>query len=103
LNHLTDISSYGLDLVERVKSVGQHDEKYQQAEENLQKGSEDRKDEVNNLTDDGLIRFKNRIYVSITIDLKRLIMKEFHVHIYFNTPHTKRLSWTSKSFIIGLV
>lgn len=73
------ISSYDLNFLERVKNAGQHDEKYQQMKETLKQDGED---EEYHLTEDRLIRFKNRIYVPNTDDLKRLIMREYHVKPY---------------------
>ena len=39
-------------------------------------------DEEYHLMTDGLVRFKNKIYVSDNSELKKLILREFHVKPY---------------------
>ena len=39
-------------------------------------------DEEYHLTTDGLARFKNMIYVLDSSELKKLILREFHVNLY---------------------
>eukprot|EP00253_Pinus_taeda_P029813 PITA_29813 len=79
VNHLAIVSLYISNLIEKVKSVGLQDKKYQQVRENLLQRVED---EEYRLTEDGLIRFKVRIYVPNSDEMKTLIMKEFHVKPY---------------------
>jgi len=50
------IISYEIDLQEKIKFVGQHDEKYQQLKENIKKESEGEKYKRFDITKDGLIR-----------------------------------------------
>lgn len=48
-----------MDLEEWINLVGKHDDKYQQVKGNLHQGGDD---EGYHLTNESLIRFKNRIY-----------------------------------------
>lgn len=56
LCHISLIISYEIDLQEKIKFVGQHDEKYQQLKENIKKESEGEKYKRFDITKDGLIR-----------------------------------------------
>lgn len=79
VNHLEIVSSYTIDLEERIKSIRKQDEKYQKIKEMLWKNNEDK---VYHLTEDELVRFKGRICVHNSDEIKRIIMKEFHVKPY---------------------
>lgn len=48
--------------------------------------------------DEALIRFKNIISVPNNDDLKRFIMKEFHVKPYFSHPGYQKSLTTIKKF-----
>lgn len=52
--------------------------------EKLQQDCECGKEEDYNIIDDGLIRFKNIIHMSNNVDLKRIIMREFHENQYLD-------------------
>lgn len=92
LNHLAAISYYGVDLVEQMNHARQHEKKYHQIKERIQQGSEDGKDEEYHLTDDGLVRFNNRIYVPNNEEMKRLILRESSILIHISvTRDTRRL------------
>jgi len=38
------------------------------------------------LTTDGLVRFRNKIYVLENSDIKKVILREFHVKTYSSHP-----------------
>jgi len=81
-NHSTSISSHGNDLEESIKNIGKQDEKYQQLKEKLHQGSQGNEGKDYFLSEKGFIKFKNKIYVLNSSDLKKLILKQSHAKTY---------------------
>ena len=84
--HILVVSSYGTDLQEWILYAGHHDERYWQLKWRLQQQGEGDRDEECHLKADGLVKFKNMIYVLDSSDLKKLILMEFHVKSYSGHP-----------------
>lgn len=63
--------------------------------ENLQKGGEDG---GSHLTGDNLINFKGIIYVPNIDEIKRLVMKEFHLKPYSVQPGYQKTLTTIKRY-----
>jgi len=103
INHLTTISSYGSNLGERIIDARQYDEQYQQIKEELQQADKGEKSEEYHLTKEGLIKFKNRIYVPNNNELRRVIFKEFHANHILAIQDIRRPSQPSIFFITGLI
>jgi len=76
--------------------AGQHDDKYQQLRHRLQQQGEGNRDEKYHLMVDGLVRFRNNTYVPIDSELKKLILREFHVKSYSYHPGYQKTFTTVK-------
>ena len=83
------VSSYGTYLQDRILQAGQWDEKYMNIMHNLQHStcictciSTGDQDAYYHLTVDGLVRFRDRIYVLNYSELKNIILREFHIKPY---------------------
>ena len=50
------------------------------------------------LMEDGLVRFRDRIYVPNCNELKKLILREFHVKPYLGNPRYQKTLTTVKKF-----
>ena len=50
------------------------------------------------LTTDGLVRFKDKIYVPDSSELKKVILREFHVKPYLGHPRYPKTLTTVKIF-----
>eukprot|EP00253_Pinus_taeda_P003285 PITA_03285 len=111
VNHLTAMSSYGTDLQDKILQAGRQDVRYMEIMHRLQQstctytyGGTDTGSSIGTgggtststgagaqdvdycLTVDGLIRFRDRIYVSDSVDLKKVILMEFHAKPYSGHP-----------------
>eukprot|EP00253_Pinus_taeda_P003651 PITA_03651 len=64
-----------------IKGKEKKDEKYQQLRHRLQQGKGDQNVDYR-LTADGLVQFRDMIYVSDDSELKKLILREFHAKPY---------------------
>lgn len=72
--HITTMSSYGIDLQDRILQAGQQDDRYMKLMCRLQKGTGGQ-DVDYHLTTDGLVRFKDMIYVSNDSEIKKNILQ----------------------------
>jgi len=113
IHHLVAMSSYGTNLHDRILQAGQQDVRYMEIVHRLQQststgtgdsigtGTEDSigtcdsigigtctgaKDLDHCLTVDGLVRFRDRIYVLDNGELEKVILREFHVKPYSGHP-----------------
>eukprot|EP00253_Pinus_taeda_P030645 PITA_30645 len=118
VHHLAVMSSYGMDLQDRILQAGQQDVRYMENVHRLQQGDSTgtshgigtctcagigtcsgigtgvststctgAQSMDYRLTTDGLVRFRDRIYVSDSSDLKKVILREFHVKPYSECKH----------------
>jgi len=73
------VSSYGTDLQYQILQAGQQDDRDRELMLKLQQDTSDQ-DVDYHITSYGLVRFSDRIYMSDESELKKLILKEFHVN-----------------------
>jgi len=91
------MSSYGTDLQDRVLQEGQQDERCRELMHKLQQGTSDQEVDYH-LTADGLVRFRDKIYVPSSSELKKTILREFHVKPYSGHPGYQKTLTTVKKF-----
>ena len=84
--HATTISMYRTDIKARILEVANVDLQYIELEEKLQQGEMSLKVENYKLEADGLLIYKNIIYVPNVEDLKLAIFHEMHNVPYFGHP-----------------
>ena len=93
VNNITIMSSYGIDSKDRILQVDHQDDKYMEIMQMLQKSTgigtgtgTGTGTSVQNvdycLTAKGLVRFRDRIYVPDSSELKKVTLREFHVRPY---------------------
>lgn len=81
VNHVTTVSCYGTDLKDQILQVGQQDGRYRELRHRLQQNTCDQ-DMDYSLTSDGLVRFRDMIYVPDNSELKKIILRECHAKPY---------------------
>lgn len=69
----------------------------------MQQADKGEKSEEYDLTKEGLIKFRNRIYVPNNSELRRVILKEFHANHILAIKDIRRPSQPSIFFITGLI
>jgi len=80
---------YGTYLQDWNLQARQHDDRYRERMQRLQQGTSDH-DVDYHLTPDGLVRFRDRIYVQENNELKKLILREFHANSYSGHPRYQK-------------
>lgn len=127
VNHLATISSYGTDLQDRILRTSQQDVRYMEIMHKLQHStstgtgdgigtcdstststctshgigigtSASAQDVDYFLTTNGLVRFGDRIYVSESSELKKVILREFHANPYSGHPSYQKTLIKVKRF-----
>jgi len=99
VNHLASIRSYGIDLQDRILQGGQQDVRYMEIVHRLQQvAGTSTGDSIGIGTGaiaqdmdyflalDGLMRLEDMIYVLDRSELKKVILREFHVKPYSGHP-----------------
>ena len=72
---------------------------YVQIKDNLQLQSLEKRYEGYKLEEDGLLTYKNRIYIPNVADLRRVVMDEIHQAPYFGHPgHQKTIATAIKQY-----
>ena len=97
MNHVAVVRSHGTYLQDHILQAGQQDDKYRDLRHRLQQGTGDQ-DVDYRLTIDGLVRFRDKIYVSDDSGLKKLILRELHVKPYSGHPVYHKTFITVKKF-----
>lgn len=98
------MSSYGSELQDRILQAGQRDDKYREIVHRLQKNtgavtSTGDRDADYHRTTDGLVRFRDMIYVPNCSELKNLILREFHAKPYSgHLGYQKTLTMVNKFY-----
>lgn len=77
------MSFYGIVLQDQILQVGQYDGSYMELMYRLQQGTGGQ-DVDYHLTPPGLVRFRDRIYVSNESEVKKTILREFHAKPYLD-------------------
>lgn len=99
VNHIVVMSSYGTNLQDHILQAGQQDDRYKELRHNLQQHGIGEQDVDYHLSVDGLVRFRNRIYVSNTSELKKLTLRQFHAKPYSShSGYQKTLTYVNKFY-----
>ena len=72
------------------------DELYEQVKDKLQQQSLEKRYEGYKLEEDGLITYKNRIYIPNVADLRRVVMDEIHQTPYSGHPGYQKTIATAR-------
>ena len=86
VNHITTMSSYGIDLQDQILQAWQQDDMYSELRHKLQQQGRCDQDVDYHLTTNGLVRFRDKIYALYNNEHKKLILMEFHVKPYSGNP-----------------
>lgn len=103
VNHIAAMTYYETELQDMILQVGQWDDKYMDIMHVLQQstgagiGIGDQ-DADYRLTTDGLVRFRDMIYVPNCSEIKKLISSEFHSKPYLGHPGYQNMLMTMKKF-----
>jgi hypothetical protein len=102
--HATIVSIFKLNLKMRVIDSLVEDEHYVQVKDGLQRDKLEKKYEGYQLNDDGLLIYKNRMYIPNSLELRRIIMDEIHKMSYFrHSGYQKTITATIKQYFwIGM-
>ena len=84
--HAVSISIFQLELRQQIVSHTAEDEIYVQVKDKLQQQSLEKKYEGYKLEEDGLITYKNIIYIPNVAYLSRVVMNEIHKAPYVGHP-----------------
>ena len=84
--HVASLSIFQLDLRQHIVNHIIEDEFYAQVKDKLQQQSLEKKYEGFKLEEDGLLTYKNRIYIPNVADLRRVVMDEIHQAPYSGHP-----------------
>jgi hypothetical protein len=89
--HATSFSMHQPDLKRRILDGLVTDQHYLQVKENLQQGDVEQKIKQYEIKEDGLLMYKNRIYVPSSGELRNLVLKEMH-----DIPYARNLGYQTK-------
>ena len=84
--HMASLSIFQSDLRHRIVNHTVEDELYVQIKDKLQQQSLEKKFEGYKLEEDGLLTYKNRIYIPNVAELRRIVMDEIHQAPYSGHP-----------------
>ena len=76
--HVASISICQFELRQQIANHVAEDELYVQVKYKLQQQSLEKRYEGYKLEEDGLLTYKNRIYIPNVADLRRVVMDEIH-------------------------
>ena len=105
VNRLASMSSYGTELQDKILQEGQQDVRYIEIMHRLQQSTgtvsgigEGAHDVDYYLIVDGLVKFKDMIYMPNNSELKKVILREFHVKTYSIHPGYQKTLTAVKRF-----
>ena len=84
--HVASLSVCQSYLRQQIVNHVAEDELYVQVKNKLQQQSIEKKYEGYKLEEDGIITYKNRIYIPNVADLRRVVMDEIHQDPYSSHP-----------------
>ena len=90
--HVTSLSILQSNLRQQIVGHIPKDELYEEVKYKLQQQILEKRYEGYKLEGDGLLTYKNRVYIPNVADLRRVIMDEIHQDPYSVTQDTKRQS-----------
>ena len=75
---------------------------YVQVKDKMQQQSLEKKYEGYKLAEDGLLTYKNRIYIPNVADLRRVVMDEIHQALYSSHPgYQKTIATARKQLLLA--
>jgi hypothetical protein len=84
--HATTISMYRTDIKDRILEAANVDLQYRDLVAKLQQSERPQKEESYTLEADGILLYKNRVYIPNVQELKLVILKEMHNVTYVGHP-----------------
>ena len=99
--HVASLSIFQSNLRQHIVNHVAGDELYEQVKEKLQQQSLEKRYERYKLEEDGLLTYKNRIYIPNVAYLRRMVMDEIHQIPYFGHSGYKRQFLQLESSIVG--
>jgi hypothetical protein len=97
--HLAAVSTYETDVRERVRNAQETNAFFKTVMSYLKKEPRGLKYEGYQMLDEGLLTYRNRLYIPNCDDLKRFIMDELHKIQYISHPgYQKMITTTMKQF-----
>ena len=95
--HVESISIFQSDLRQQIANHVAEDELYAQVKNKLQQKSLENKYEGYKLEEDGLLTYKNKIYIPNVADLRRVVMDEIHQAPYSGHPGYQKMIATERN------
>ena len=92
--HLAAVSTYETDVKNRVRNAQEIDPFVQTMTLYLQQEPAREKYEGYQMTEGGLLTYRNRFYIPVCDDLKRFIMDELHKRPYTGHPGYQKMIMT---------
>ena len=97
--HVASLSIFQSNLRQHIVSHITEDEMYVQVKDKLQQQSLEKKYERYKLEEDGLLTYKNKIYIPNVSYLRRVVMDDIHQAPYFGNPgYQKRIATARKQY-----
>jgi hypothetical protein len=84
--HASTISMYKTDIKDRILEAANVDLQYRDFVAKIQQSESSQKEEKYTLEADGLLLYKNRVYIPNVQDLKLAILREMHNVTYVGDP-----------------
>jgi len=100
--HLAVTSVGEFDIQQRIKTLLQEDDFFNQVKERLQQEPRERRYEGYQLGVYNLLLYNNRLYIPNSIDLKCLILDEFHRRLYVGHPSYPKMAKTVRQLYYWL-
>ena len=97
VNHIATMISYGRNLQDQILQAGQQDARYMELMLRLQHGTCNHDMEYR-ITVDGLVIFRDKIYVLNDNDIKKTILRYFHAKPYSDHPRYQKALTTVNKF-----
>ena len=94
--HVASVSVFQSELRHQIVNDVDEDELYVQFKEKLQQKSLENKYEGYKLEEDGILTYKNRIYIPNIAYLRRVVMDEIHQAPYSGHPRYQKMIATAR-------
>ena len=97
--HVASLSIFQPDLRQQIVNHNIEDEMYVYIKDKLQQQSLEKRYEGYKLEGDGILTYKNRIYIPNVVDLRRVVMDEIHQALYSGHPgYQKTIAMARKQY-----
>ena len=94
--HVASLSIFQSDLRHQISNRTTGDELYERVKDKLQQQSIEKRYEGYKLEEDGLLTYKNKIYIPNVADLRRVVMDEIHEAPYYGHPRYQKTIATAR-------